>query len=100
MSSTPRPQPDAPPRLPPPFWHVTALIAALASVVMLSIHGNAALIAAGLLAAGTAVAAQAEARFRARHGRSSDLADLLTMVLALATVLTCILALAAAGHPR
>jgi hypothetical protein len=99
MSSSPRPQPRAPPRLPPPFWHVTALVAAMAAVVMLSIHGNAALIAAGLLAAGTAIAAQAEARFRARHGRSSDLADLLTVVLALATVLTCILALAAARQP-
>jgi len=100
MSSAPRPQPPAPPRLPPAFWHVTALIAAPVSVVMLAIHGNAALVAAGLLAAGTAVAAQAEAPFRARHGRSSDLADLLTLVLALATVLTCILALAAVGHPR
>jgi len=57
MSSAPRPQPHAPLRLPPAFWRVTALIAALAAVVMLSIHDNAALVAAGLLAAGTAVAA-------------------------------------------
>ncbi len=100
MSSPPHPQPQAPPRLPPPFWHVTALIAAVAAVVMLSMHSNAMLTAAGLLAAGTAIAALAEARFRARHGRSSELADLLTVALALATVLTCILALAAASQPR
>ncbi len=54
MSSPPRPQPQAPPRLPPSFWHVTALIAALAAVVMLGTHRNALLTAAGLLAAGTA----------------------------------------------
>ena len=54
MSNPPRPQPQAPPRLPPSFWHVTALIAALAAVVMLSTYRNALLTAAGLLAAGTA----------------------------------------------
>jgi hypothetical protein len=99
MSSPPRPQPQAPLRLPPAFWHVTALTAALAAVVMLSTHRNAQFTAAGLLAVGTAIAAQAEARFRARHGRSCDLADILTVALALATVLTCILALAAVRQP-
>ena len=33
MSSPPRPQPHAPLRLPPAFWHVTALIAGLADFV-------------------------------------------------------------------
>jgi hypothetical protein len=66
---------------------------------MLSMHSNAMLTAAGLLAFGTATAAQAEARFRIRHGQSSELADLLTMVFALATVLSCILALAP-SQPR
>jgi len=70
MSSPPRPQPQAPLRLPPAFWHVTTIIAALAAVVMLSTHRNAQFTAAGLVAAGTALAAQAEARFRARHGQS------------------------------
>jgi hypothetical protein len=99
MSSPPRPQPPAPLRLPPAFWHVTALTAALAAVVMLSIQRSALLTATGLLAAGTAITAQAEARFRARHGHSSELADVLTTALALATVLTCILSLAAANQP-
>lgn len=49
--------------------------------------------AAGLLAAGTAIAARAEARFRARRGQPSGLAGLLTVVVALSTILTCILAL-------
>jgi hypothetical protein len=100
VSSPPRPQPRAPRWLPPAFWRVAALTAALAAVVMLSTHRNVLLTAAGLLAAGTAVAAQAEARFRARHGRSSDFADILSVALALATVLTCVLALAAARYPR
>jgi hypothetical protein len=47
-----------------------------------------------------AIAAQAEARFRARHGRSSELTNLLTVALALSTVLTCILALAATDYLR
>jgi hypothetical protein len=62
VSSPPRPQPQAPLRLPPSFWHVTALTAALAAVVMLSTHRNAQLTAAGLVAADAALAAQAEAR--------------------------------------
>ena len=100
MSSPPRPQPQAPLRLPPAFWHVTALIAGLAAVVMLSRHRDAQLTAAGLLAADTSITAQAEARFRARRGRSSELASILTAALALVTVLTCNLALAAAVQPR
>ena len=100
MSSPPHPQPQALPRLPPFFWRVVALIAALAAVVLLSMHGNVTLNAAAVLAAGTAIAAQAEARFRARNGQSSDLANILAMALALATVLTGILALAAANRPR
>jgi hypothetical protein len=99
VNGPPHPQPQAPPRLPPSFWYVVALIAALAAVVMLSMHSNALLTSAGLLAAGTASAAQAEARFRARHGQSSELAELLTMAFALATVLSCILALAASQAP-
>lgn len=100
MSDPPLPPPQAPLRLPPFFWHVTALTAALAAVVLLSMHGDVMLNAAAVLAAGTAIAAQAEARFRTRHGQSSDLANILAAALALATVLTCILALAAANRPR
>ena len=48
MSSQPRPTPQTPPRLPAPFWHVTAHIAALAAVVMLSTHRNIQFTAAGL----------------------------------------------------
>ena len=77
-----RPRGQAPPPLPPAFWQVAALIAAVAAVVMFSMHSNAMLTAAGLLAAGTAIAAQGEARFRSRPGRSSELADLLTTAFA------------------
>ena len=60
---------------------------------MFSIDDTALLTAAGLLAVGTAIAARAEARFRARRGQPSGLAGLLTVVVALSTILTCILAL-------
>ena len=100
MSSPVRPRRQASPTAAPPFWHMTARTAAVAAVVMLSLHSTAMLTAAGVLAAGTAIAAEAEARFRSRYGRSSELADLITMALALAAVLTCILALAAASQSR
>jgi hypothetical protein len=50
-----------------------------------------------MLAAGAALAAHAEAHFRARHGRPSDLADILAAALAFAAVLMCLLGLAP-GH--
>jgi hypothetical protein len=99
VSGPPHPQPQAPPRLASSPWHGVALFATLAGVVMLSMHSNVLLTAAGLLAFGTATAAHAEALFRACHGQSSDLADLLTIAFALATVLSCILALAP-SQPR
>ena len=63
----------------------------------LGLHRNAGFAAAGLLAAGAAIAAQAEAYFRARHGESSNLAGVLAASLALAAILMCLLGLAD-GH--
>lgn len=82
---------------PPPIWvwQATAVIAAETAIVLLTLHHNAQFVAAGLLAAGTPRTALAETRFRARQGRPSDLADVLTGALALAAVLMCLLALAA-----
>jgi hypothetical protein len=57
-------------------------------------HRNAEFAAAGLLAAGAAIVARAEARFRARHGRPSDLAGVLA---AAAAILIGLVGLAA-GH--
>ena len=79
------------------FWRSAARIAARAAIVTLGLHRNAGFAAAGLLAAGAAIAAQAEAYSRARHGESSNLAGVLAAALALAAILMCLLGLAA-GH--
>jgi hypothetical protein len=99
VSNEPRLPPRAPGPLPARFWQTTARIAAGGAVVALALHPDAALVSAGLLAAATAIAAHAEACFRARRGQPSDLADVLATGLALATVLMCLLGLAAASRP-
>lgn len=83
--------------LPARIWRAAARISAWAAVVMLGLHRNAGFVAAGLLAAGAAVAAQAEAHFRARRGRASDLGGVIAAAMALAAILVCLLGLAA-GH--
>ena len=87
--------------LPARAWQAAARIAARAAVVTLAAHHHSAFfVAAGVLAAGTAIAAQAEARFRARHGKSSDLTDVLAAALCLAAVLVYLLAFAAGSRAR
>lgn len=100
MSNWSRRPPAAFPPLHRRFWRVAGVIAAEAAIVLLGLHHNAQFVAAGLLAAGTAIAALAEARFRVRRGRPSDLADVLAGALALATILMCLLAVGASHRPR
>lgn len=100
MSNSPRLPPEAPAGPPARFWQAAARIASRVAVVLLAWHGNAQFAAAGLLAAGTAIAAQAEARRRARHGQSSDLAEVVVPALAVAAILMCLLGLAAGSRPR
>ena len=97
MSTPPRLLPETPSGPPARFWRAAARIATRAAIVTLGTHRNAAFVVAGLLAAGTAIAAHAEAHFRARHGRPSDLGGVVAAALALAFILTCLLGLAA-GH--
>jgi hypothetical protein len=99
VSNWPRPPPAAPPGLPGWFWRVVAGAAAVLAILTLTLHANTQFVAAGLLAAGTAVAAQAEARFRGRWGRSSDVGGVLAAGLTLATALMYLLALAASTRP-
>jgi ABC-type phosphate transport system permease subunit len=99
MSNRPFLPPAAPPPLPTRLWRAMAAIAGETAVVLLTLHHNAQFVAAGLLATGTAITALAETGFRARWGRPSDLADVLAAALALATVLMCLLALAASHRP-
>jgi uncharacterized membrane protein YphA (DoxX/SURF4 family) len=80
------------------FWRAASVTAACAAIVILAIGGNAAFIAAGALVAATAGVTGAEARFRSRNARPSDLADVLAPALALAATLTFLLGLAA--HSR
>ncbi len=92
--------PAGPPRLYRRVWRVAAVVAAEAAVVLRILHHSAQFVAAGVLAGGTAIAAAAEARFRVGSGRSSDLANVLAGALALATILMCLLGLAAGHRPR
>lgn len=87
------------PLLPTRWWRATAVIAGETAIVLVTLHSSAQFVAAGLLAAGTTITALAETRVRARWGRPSGLADVLTGALALATVLMCLLALAASQRP-
>ena len=86
MSSSPR-LPEVPAGPPARFWQAAARIAAGAAIVTLARHSNAQFVAAGLLAAATAIAAQAEAQLHARRARSSDLAEVVIPALAVAAIL-------------
>lgn len=100
MSNSPRLPPEAPAGPPARFWQAAARIAARVAVVLLAWHGNAQFVAAGLLAAAAALAAHAEARRRARRGRSSDLAEVVVPALAVAAISMCLLGLAAGSQAR
>lgn len=97
VSTLPRLPPEAAAELPARIWRTVACVCARAAVVTLGPHRNAAFVAAGLLFAGAAVVSQAEARFRARRGRASDLGGVIAAAIALAAILTCLLGMAA-GH--
>ena len=84
--------------LPTRFWRAVARLAAQLAIVMLSAHGNAELVAAGMLAAGTAITAHAEARFRVLRGQPSDVAGVLAGALTLATILMWLLSLASGAR--
>ena len=79
---------------PAPFWEGVTAVAALAAVGIAEIGPGVQFAVAGLLAAGAAGAAWCEALLR-RRGRSSDIGGLITTVLAVSCVMTCILGLAA-----
>jgi hypothetical protein len=77
-----------------------ARIAAGAAIVTLARRSNAQFVAAGLLAAATAIAAQAEAHLHACRGGSSDLAEVVIPALAVAAILVFLLGLAVGSRPR
>ena len=78
----------APPTQP---WHAAAGAAALAARVLLTLHTNRLITAAGLLAAVAAATAQAAARPRASQGRPAGVAPTLAAALILATSLLVLL---------
>jgi hypothetical protein len=100
VSDPPRLPIASSPWLPVRFWRRVAYVAVRFAVVTLSVHRNAEFVAAGLLGAGTAIAAYTAARVRASRGQPSDLADVLTGALALATILMSVLSLAPGTQPR
>lgn len=80
-------------------WCGTAGTAAIAAVVMLALHTDAAIIAAGLMAAATAGTALAVARLRSRRGTSPDAAITIVAALILATALLVLLGIIMADRP-
>jgi hypothetical protein len=72
-------------------WYVTAGAAALAAFMLLAWHANSLFIAAGLLAAGAAATALAEARVRSRRGGSTGIAPTIAAALIIATPLLVLL---------
>jgi hypothetical protein len=79
---------------PPPFWEGVTAVAALAAIGIPEIGPGVQFVLAGLLAGGAAGAAWCEALLR-RRGRSSDIGGLITTVLAVSSVMTCVLGVAA-----
>jgi hypothetical protein len=79
------------PAPPTQSWYATAGAATLAALMLLAWHANSLIIAAGLLAAGAAATALAEARVRSRWGRSTDIAPTIAAILILATPLLVLL---------
>lgn len=78
---------------PAAFWVVVTAVAALAAVGIPEIGPGIQFVLAGLLA-GAAGTAWCEALLR-RRGRFSDIGGLMTTVLAVTSVMTCILGVAA-----
>jgi hypothetical protein len=95
MSRLPYSHPG-PSRPPAPFWAGVTAVAALGAIGIPEIGAGIQFVIAGLLAAGAASTAWAEALLR-RRGRSSDVGGLITTVLAVACVVTCFLG-AGAGN--
>lgn len=79
-----------------PFWVAVTAVAALAAIGIPEIGPGIQFVLAGLLAAGAAGAAWGEALLR-RRGRFSDVGGLITTVLAVTSLMTCVLGVAA-GH--
>ena len=90
---TPSPARVPRPHPPPPAWRWRAMaaVAALAAIVLLALHTNRLIIAAGLFAAGAAGTALATARLRSRQDSSADITAIIAVVLILAIPLLVLL---------
>jgi hypothetical protein len=83
----PRPSRPAPGRR----WYATAGATALAAFVLLALHTNRLITAAGPLAAAGAAAALVTAWLRSRRASSADITTIIAMTLLLATPLLVLL---------
>jgi hypothetical protein len=81
-------------------WHATAGTAAVAAIVMLALHTDLAIIAAGVLAAGVTGTALAGAWLRSRRPVAADVASVITAALILATTLSVLLGVIMAYRPQ
>lgn len=78
------------------FWQAVCGIAAAAATVSFVLHIDGLFIAAGVMAAGAAVAALREAQL-ARSGRPSETSGIIVQMLVGAFALSCLLGIAARG---
>jgi hypothetical protein len=80
-------------------WYATAGTALAAAIVLLILHTNLAIIAAGLLALAAAGTALARGRRRSRRPDTADVASAILAALILATALSVLLGVITAGRP-
>lgn len=91
----PASRPPAPAR----HWYATAGTAAIAAIVMLALHTDPAITAAGLLATEAAGTALVEASLRYRRPDTADVAVTIVAALIFATVLLVLLGIIMADRP-
>ncbi len=80
-------------------WYATAGTAAAAAIVLLVLHTDAALMAAGLLALAAAGTALAAGWLRSRRPDAADVASVILAALILATALSVLLGVIMAVRP-
>jgi hypothetical protein len=80
-------------------WYATAGTAAAAAIVLLALHTDSAITAAGLLAAAAAGTALAGGWLRSRQPGTADVAPATLAALLLATTLAVLLGVITAGRP-
>lgn len=81
------------------FWYATAGTALAVAIVLLALHTDSAIIAAGLLALAAAGTALTEGWLRSRRPDAADVASVIVTALLVATALSVLLGVVRAVRP-